>query len=52
MEMWQRIARFAGWSEWEIGPQQFKPSKPKKRKGGLTISPPTISLPTISLPKF
>ena len=39
MEMWQRIARFAGWSEWEIGPfepkkKSFnkKPSKPKLKK--------------------
>ena len=31
MEMWQRIARFAGWSEWEIGPQSKKSSgKPRK----------------------
>ena len=22
MEMWQRISRFAGWSEWEIGPEK------------------------------
>ena len=27
MEMWQRVARFAGWSEWEIGPQQQKNNK-------------------------
>ena len=52
MEMWQRIFRFAGWSEWEIGPQKFEPLKPKRRKGGLTTGLPTISLPTISLPKF
>lgn len=31
MEMWQRVTRFAGWSEWEIGPQ-----KPKKKKSGFT----------------
>ena len=24
MEMWQRVFRFAGWSEWEIGPQKGK----------------------------
>ena len=33
MEMWQRVARFAGWSEWEIGPNEdgdnFFMKKPK-----------------------
>ena len=30
MEMWQRIARFAGWSQWEIGP--YEPKKIPKLK--------------------
>ena len=29
MEMWQRVTRFAGWSEWEIGPKKHKKEKPK-----------------------
>ena len=49
MEMWQRIARFAGWSEWEIGPNNesgkpFKLLKPpvlKIRKPKL-LKPPKI----------
>ena len=36
MEMWQRVARFAGWSEWEIGPNEdgdnFFMKKPPKLK--------------------
>ena len=47
MEMWQRIARFAGWSEWEIGPnsesnKSFKLLKPpvfKVRKPKLLKAP-------------
>jgi hypothetical protein len=32
MEMWQRIARFAGWSQWEIGPEEPKKKKDKTKK--------------------
>ena len=24
MQMWQRIARFSGWSEWDVGPQEVE----------------------------
>ena len=44
MEMWQRIARFAGWSEWEIGPQQEK-----KTKGKSLLKLPKLKLPKLKL---
>ena len=44
MEMWQRIARFAGWSEWEIGPQQEK-----KTKGKSLLKLPKLTLPKLKL---
>jgi len=44
MEMWQRIARFAGWSEWEIGPQQEN-----KTKGKSLLKLPKLKLPKLKL---
>ena len=37
MEMWQRIARFAGWSQWEIGPFEPKKKSKKKKAFGKTL---------------
>ncbi|MBC8303515.1 MAG: hypothetical protein H8E55_48120, partial [Pelagibacterales bacterium] len=36
MQMWQRIARFAGWSEWDVGPQEFTGSG-KSGLGGIKL---------------
>ena len=36
MEMWQRISRFAGWSEWEIGPEPKQTGRSSSRSSNRT----------------
>ena len=36
MEMWQRVSRFAGWSEWEIGPETKQTGRSSSRSSNRT----------------
>mgnify|MGYP003630869128 FL=1 len=51
MEMWQRIARFAGWSEWEIGPNKSS-KKGKSKFNSPVFKAPTFKTPVFKTPKF